>query len=273
MKFSVLMSVYIKENPVYLDLALKSNLEEQILKPNEFVLVCDGGLTKELDAVIDKYQKRYPNIFFVYRLKDNVGLGVALNYGLEKCTYELIARSDSDDICDEHRFAIQVEFMKNNTDVVAVGSAIDEFEDDVLKIKDIKYMPVGKSDILKSMVSRNPINHMSVMFRKAAVLNVGSYVHLPYLEDYYLWARLVGEGYRIENINQVLVHARVGNGMVKRRGNKKYIKSWKQLDTYMLKKGLISHRQMIVNMFLVCVFVFIPDSFREWLYHSILRNR
>ena len=68
-KFSVLMSVYYKEEPKFLDLALSSILKEQTLIPNEVVLVEDGPLNKELYEVVDKYKKAYPNILKVYPLE------------------------------------------------------------------------------------------------------------------------------------------------------------------------------------------------------------
>ena len=55
-KFSVLMSVYIKEKPEYLDKALES-VFNQTVKPDEVILVEDGPLTKELEKVIRKYKK------------------------------------------------------------------------------------------------------------------------------------------------------------------------------------------------------------------------
>jgi len=47
-KFSVLISVYFKETPKFLEKALDSILN-QTLKPDEVVLVKDGILTKELE--------------------------------------------------------------------------------------------------------------------------------------------------------------------------------------------------------------------------------
>ena len=66
LKFSVLMSVYYKEKPTCLDLALKS-VFNQTIKPNEVVLVEDGKLTKELDTIISKYENNYPNILKVIK--------------------------------------------------------------------------------------------------------------------------------------------------------------------------------------------------------------
>ncbi len=56
MRFSVLLSLYYKEKPLYLDLALKS-IFEQTVKPNQVVLILDGPIGKELLAVVSSYEK------------------------------------------------------------------------------------------------------------------------------------------------------------------------------------------------------------------------
>ena len=45
--YSVLMSVYAKEQPQFLKLAIESILN-QTVSTNEFVIVCDGPLTQAL---------------------------------------------------------------------------------------------------------------------------------------------------------------------------------------------------------------------------------
>lgn len=272
MAFSVLMSVYYKEKAEFLDRALKSNIENQTLSPNQFVLVCDGPLTAELDSVIEKYQGKHPSVFTVLRLEKNVGLGKALNYGLQACKYDLIARSDSDDVCLPDRFEKQIAYMADHPEVSASSGAIDEFEDDYDQPIRRKNMPLSHEELLKYGKSRCPLNHMAVIFRKQAVLEVGSYEHLQYLEDYYLWMRLIANGYKIGNSDSLLVHACVGNGMVERRGDKRYIQSWKTLGKYMLKNKLQSPIGYIVSIAKVSVWCYMPGSFRTFVYNKILRK-
>ena len=55
--YSVLMSVYIKEQPNNLRQAMES-MRQQTVTTDDFVLVCDGPLTDDLDAVINEEQEK-----------------------------------------------------------------------------------------------------------------------------------------------------------------------------------------------------------------------
>jgi glycosyltransferase involved in cell wall biosynthesis len=105
------MSIYFKEKPEYLEACLRS-LDEQELKANEVVLVEDGPISFDLKVVIDRFRKSL-NIVSV-PLRENVGLASALNEGLKHCSYELVARMDTDDVSLPNRFRLQVNFMKLN---------------------------------------------------------------------------------------------------------------------------------------------------------------
>ena len=270
--FSVLMAVYYKESPQFFDMALKSNLIEQTLLPDEFVLICDGKLTQPLEEVIDKYQKLFPDIFRVYRLEENVGLGRALNFGIEKCSNEWIARADSDDICVETRFEKQIDYIKNNS-VDFLSSHIYEFNDDFTKPVTKKTVPVTHDAIVKMAKSRNPLNHMAVMYKKSAVLDAGSYVHLPYTEDFYLWLRAMVKGYKFGNVDDYLVNARVGNGMVNRRGNKEHLWAWKVQCDFMLENKMINRYEYCKSIFFERLFIYMPSSLRNIVYKKMLREK
>lgn len=271
-KFSVLMSVYKKENPDFFEAALRSNLSNQTRKPDEFILVCDGPLTDELENVIKIYQKKYPMILKVFRTKENQGLGKALKFGLEKCTYNIVLRSDSDDICVNNRFEIQMKFMEKHPEIAVCSSYIDEFDNDWENPSKKKIVPLKHDKIYRMAKFRNPINHMATAFRKDIILSIGSYKHVPYVEDYELWVRTMVNGYKMANIDKILVHARVGNGMVGRRGNKKYISSWRKLNDYMLDNNMINILEYYRNMMAVFGFVYMPSNLKEIIYKVILRK-
>lgn len=271
-KFTVLMSVYARENHVFFRKSLESNIDNQSRKPNEFVLVCDGPLSKKLNNVIDEYIYKYPQLFKVYRLNENQGLGKALNFGLNLCSYDIVARADSDDICAFNRYEVQVGYLEKHQEISAVSSYIDEFNDDWTKPFNKKMLPLNNNDLYEFAKFRNPLNHMAVVFRKEDILNVGSYQHVPYVEDYELWVRLLINGYKIANINQFLVHARVGNGMINRRGNKAYIKSWHKLSEFMYKNKMINTIEYMRNIISIRIFIYLPISIKEKLYKTVLRK-
>ena len=270
-KFSVLMSVYCKEKPAYFDVSLESILVNQTLHPDEFVLVCDGELTPELEAVIDKYQRQFPDVMKVHR-KENGGLGKALNFGLPRCSYPLVARADSDDVCAPQRFEKQVKYMEEHTDVSVISSYIDEFDEDWRKPMQMKTLPLSHDELYEWAKFRNPLNHMAVVMRRDDIVRIGSYHHVPYSEDYELWVRVLINGMKIGNVGEVLVHARTGNGMIKRRGAKSIVGSWRLINREMLDAGMINYVLFVRNMLAIHVFVFMPDGLKNFLYRKILRK-
>lgn len=271
-RFSVLMSVYYKENPIFFDLALSSNLETPTLRPSELVLICDGELTPALEAVLSKYQDKYPDILHVFR-KESGGLGKALNFGLTKCQYDLIARSDSDDVCVKDRFQLQVNYMETHTDIAVVGGSIQEFKEDPKTPFRRKDNPTTPEAAYKKAKISNPLNHMTVMFRRDVILSLGSYRDVPYLEDYDLWIRLLIAGYKVSNIGEILVFARVGNGMAARRSNIKQIEGWRKISANMLSNGMINKIEYYRNIIYIKGFVYMPVSFKEFFYNTILRKK
>jgi len=50
--YSVLMSVYYKESPVFFAEAIQS-MVEQTVRTDDFVIVCDGPLSQALDEVLE----------------------------------------------------------------------------------------------------------------------------------------------------------------------------------------------------------------------------
>ena len=184
LKFSVLLSLYIKENAEY----FKSSLESifcQTLLPNEVILVKDGPITEELEKIIADFKKRY-KILKVIPLEKNIGLGLALNEGLKHCSYDIVARMDTDDIAKKDRFDKQIDIFRNNPEIDLVSAWIDEFTDDISNINSTRKLPENHKDILSFGKSRNPVNHPVVMFRKNKVMEAGSYKDFYLLEDYYL---------------------------------------------------------------------------------------
>lgn len=241
--FSVLMSVYRNEKPEFFKASMESVLG-QSLKPNEIVLVRDGKVTEELQGYIDYYVHTYKCIKYV-PLEDNIGLGRALDYGLQFVKNEIVARMDTDDICVQNRFEKQLNYMKNNPEIDVLGGQIMEFIDSPEHSRGIRSVPESHDAILKYLKRRNPFNHMTVMFKKEKVKSAGSYMDMYFIEDYYLWCRMALLGCKFANLSEIIVYARTGQDMFKRRGGYKYFLSWKQIESFKLKNGITNRWQYI----------------------------
>ena len=266
------MSVYKKEKAEYLKLALDSVIN-QTLKPNEIVLVQDGELTKELYTVIKEYKQKYPAIFKTYPLKQNQGLGKALNYGMDKCSNELIARMDTDDIAEPNRFELQVQEFIKDKELALCGGQIAEFADNPKVITGYRNVPLTHNEILRFCKKRNPFNHMTVMFKKQAVQNVGGYQHMPYFEDYWLWARLLKADYKVKNVDAVLVKVRAGQNMIARRGGWQYVKCIAKFECALYKIRIINLFDLLAYTSLRSIVAVIPESLRLVIYKWKLRKK
>lgn len=271
LNFSVAISVYKNDNAEYFDRALSSITEEQTVTPDEIVLVVDGPVGEDIDAVIEKYSTKY-GIFKVVRLEKNGGLGNALRIAVENCTYEIVARMDSDDVAIPTRFEEQLRFMREN-DVDIVGGHISEFVEDEKNLVSRRDVPLTDEDIKAKMKSRCAFNHMTVMFKKSAVLSAGGYLDWHYNEDYYLWLRMLLAGCRFANLDRVLVNVRVGEEMYQRRGGMKYFKSEARLQSFMLKNKIITLPRYAINVAKrLIVQVLLPNKLRGWVFKKFARK-
>ena len=248
MDFSVLTSLYIKARKDEFEATLHSIWDDQTLKPSEIVVVKDGPLPDELENFLDACADKYPLKFV--RLAQASGLGEALRQGVLACSHEIIARMDGDDIAVSDRFEKQIGYMSEHPDVVLLGGAIQEFGDSLEDLLGKRVPPTDADNIRKFAKYRNPFNHMTVCFRKSAVLAAGNYVPLDGYEDYWLWCRMLADGGKGANLPEVLVYARAGADMIRRRRGWKLAKSEARLAELQHGIGFISAGEMWRNIFL-----------------------
>ncbi len=266
MAFSVLISVYQKDCPAYLNEALLSIFSQTIL-PNEVVLVKDGLLSSELDEVIDRFADRLK----IVQLSKNRGLGEALNIGLQSCTYDLVARMDADDISQSDRFEKQLLIFEQQPQLAAVGSWVNEFIGSTNNVVSVRHLPETPKQLAKYAKKRSPLNHPSVMFRKNAVEAVGGYQHFYSFEDYYLWCRLIMGGYELYNIQEGLLFFRVTPDVFQRRGGWKYAKSELKLLQQLVKMGFINQLEFALNVISRIPIRLVPNVVRAFIYKHMLR--
>lgn len=268
--FSVLMSLYSREIPLSLTCALKSLCNQSLPSP-EIVLVIDGPIGDQLELIVSCYLPLLP--IKLVRLPKNVGLAAALNEGLKHCSYELVARFDTDDWCFPERFEVQFCWMNSHPDIDVLGTWIAEFEADPMMTSGLRKVPLQHIEIVQFARSRNPMNHMTVMYRKSAVNSVTGYKELDLMEDYWLWVRMISNGSKFANLSQVLVHARAGAGLLERRGGLRYVKSEIMAQRLFFGVSFITLSRVFYNLVIRVLPRIVPSAIRGIIYRIALRSR
>lgn len=271
MKFSVLIAVYAKETPTHLEQSLES-IFHQDLPPDEVVLVEDGPLTADLDEVVARFKAQHEALQIV-KLPQNQGLGLALKVGLTHCQYDIVARMDSDDLSKPHRFSKEMAWLEAHPETDVVGSWTDEFADTSGKVISTRRVPETHEALLRFSRYRNPMNHPTVMFRKAAVERAGGYRHRELFEDYDLWVRMLRQGARFHNLQESLLLFRLSPQLYSRRGGKHYILLESNFQRWMHKVGHISRIRLAMNITARTLIRMIPDKWRKYGYLIFLRRQ
>lgn len=270
LKFSVSMNVYHGDDPVWFREAVDSVLN-QTVRPEEIVLVVDGPVPEALEEIIAGCEKTEP--FVVVRLPENSGHGNARRIGLEKCSHDLVAIMDADDLCLPDRFEKQLAVFRDQPDVSAVGGQIAEFLDTVDNVIGIRQVPLTDEEIRQYIKTRCPLNQVTVMLKKADVQAVGGFLDWFCNEDYYLWIRMYLAKMRFANVPDILVNVRVGADMYKRRGGFAYFKSEYRLQKYMRKHRVIGFGTYVMNVAKRLILqLLMPNWMRAIVYRKLARQ-
>jgi glycosyltransferase involved in cell wall biosynthesis len=272
LKFSVLMSVYNKERPDFLKRSIESLLN-QTLVPNEVVLVKDGELTEGLDSVINDYEIKYPHIFTVVSLSHNRGLANALNEGMRMVRNPIVARMDSDDICFESRFEVQVNYLINNG-LDIVGGQIVEFSKDIEDVVSIREVPLYNQEIVKFMKFRSPFSHPTIVFKKEAFDLLEGYDISVFPEDYDFFVRAYLAGLVFGNVKENVLYFRLGENLsdaIRRRWGIKYAINEIKLYRRFLELGFFNYSDFIKVLFFKIPLRIIPFKLYSYIYFKFSR--
>ena len=265
--FTVLMAFYQNDNPELFDRAINSVFENSI-SPSEFILVQDGPVPFELSRIINKYSHK--SILKHLVLEKNCGLAKALNFGLDHVSYDYVFRADADDFNLPDRFEKQISMLMKGQDLV--GGFIEEV-DEFGKVNGIRTVPVTQRKIEQFLVRRNPFNHMTVAFRTEFVRECGGYPDIYLKEDYALWVKMISSGAKVANVNDVLVLVTAGNGMYRRRGGIKYIKSEILLQSHLVNCGSNNVLDAVLIGSIRSLVFLMPSYLRGFIYEKFLRKK
>lgn len=268
--YSVLMSIYKKENPAFLIQSLDSILNQTVF-PSEIVMVKDGLLTRELEAVLEEYNSKFPGLFNFVSYDINHGLGYALRQGMLACSNEIVARMDTDDVARPDRMEKQLVAIESGLDMV--GSDVIEFvtsPDNPVAITDL---PKGIDAIRSYSRRRNPFRHPPMTFRKSKVIEAGNYSpEFLYFEDWDLFNRMLACGCQADNLSEPLVAMRVSDDFYSRRGGVQYLKYAKAFKRAQLERGYFTKRDYICSYLPHAIVCLMPNSIRALIYRVILRR-
>ena len=269
--YSVLMSLYVKEQPLYLVAAIDSMLAQTVM-PDEIVIVKDGPLTEELETVLEKYDHENPGLFTIVSSETNIGLGLALNLGLKNCRNELVARMDTDDIAKPHRCERQLAEFAKDPELVLLGSSVDEFHDTPEKVVSHRVVPTGHKDIYEFAKRRSAFNHPTVMYKKSKVLSAGGYSALRRNQDVDLFARMLFSGCKAGNIEESLLFFRSNDALAKRRRSWENTKSYIRTIKRLWEMGYSSFTDYAIVAIAQTGMFLMPVKVQHWVYKTFLRK-
>ncbi|MGK7897388.1 MAG: glycosyltransferase [Xenococcus sp. (in: cyanobacteria)] len=201
---TVLMSVYNGE--LYLEAAIESILRQTF---NDFnFLIIDDASTDQTSAILKKFSQQDSRIKIITN-KQNKGLAYSLARGVEAAKTAWIARMDADDIAIRDRLEKQINYIEENPETDILGSYALNINDRG-EILGARKVPLNHENISR-LIWTNPLIHPTVLFRRSAILEIGSYYsktrqRIP--EDYQLWFRACAAGLRFANLPEPLIYYR-----------------------------------------------------------------
>ncbi|PSO52181.1 MAG: glycosyl transferase family 2 [Cyanobacteria bacterium QH_8_48_120] len=200
---SVAMSVYNSER--YVAQAIESVLA-QTFRDFEFLIIDDGSTDASL-KILEVYAAQDKRIRLTSR--KNRGISQTRNEMLNQAQGEYVAVMDADDVALPERFALQVEFLERNPDVVCVGGA-HELIDEKGRLLTCLKLPESDAEIQqKALAGHCSISHPCAMIRRASLSKVGGYDEtMPMAIDLDLWLRL-GEVGKLANLKDAVLKYRL----------------------------------------------------------------
>lgn len=267
-EFSLLLPVYSGDRPEYLKRAYRSSVNDQSVKPTEVVLVQDGPVPDALATVLAELVANAPVPTNLVVLEHNQGLAQALDVGMAACRFDIIARMDADDISLPERFSQQLNSIRSGLDLV--GSGMFEFADEIGTVIGRRVPPTGQDNISRYARFADPFNHPTVMYRRSAVDKAGGYIDVGLMEDYWLFARMIHTGARVDNLPEPLVMYRVGDGAYARRGGLAQLKAELRLQREFRKVRFTTWAQGLRNVVVRGGYRLVPVGIRRIAYRRLI---
>lgn len=194
----ILLPVFNAEATI--EAALHSLLRQSVTSLR--IIAIDDGSTDATPSILAHFAVRDRRIT-VLTLR-NGGIVTALNTGLEICRAEFVARQDADDISDPSRLALQLAYLHEQPDCVAVSGAVRHIDEAGQLLGSVQKFPAPERADPCWVPSREPyLCHPFLVARRSVLERVGPYRHVHHSEDTDLYWRLAEHG-RLHNLDLVL---------------------------------------------------------------------
>ena len=223
---SVIMGIYNCENT--LEEAVESIINQTY--SDWELIMCDDGSKDQTHKIALKIKETYPNKIVVLKNEKNQGLNYTLNRCLSVAKGKYIARMDGDDLSCLTRFEEEVKILDNHPQYSIVSTDMSFFDENGVW---------GKTHVTefpreRDFLSSTPFCHAPCMVRREAYLAVDGYSvsqKLLRVEDYHLWIKMYGKGYKGYNIQEPLYMMRDDRNALNRRKfkyrlNESYVKAY-----------------------------------------------
>ncbi|WP_027969131.1 glycosyltransferase [Faecalicoccus pleomorphus] len=207
------MSTY-KESELQLRQSIESILN-QTYEDFEYIIILDCPDNQLHKTIIESYKEKGPRVRF-YINEMNIGLANSLNKGIQLANGEFIARMDADDISLPDRFKNQLKYIQDkNYDLIGgITQMIDENGDLIYSIQKV---PTNYDKIKKILKYGQCIAHPTWFGKKVVFETLNGYREIPLCEDYDFTLRAVLSGYRISNLNKIVLQYRMTNHSISRQ--------------------------------------------------------
>lgn len=272
LSLGVVMSVYKNDDPIHLIQSLESISIKQTRKPNQIILIIDGQISNKLLEVIYAWYdlNKHSILIVIKKNSNNIGLTKSLNKAIKLCSSDYIARMDSDDISTSERFELQINFLEKNKDIDVLGGSIMEINTENKELN-IRTFPKSNSSVLKQIPISSPLAHPSVVFRRI-IFDDNFFYNENHRtsQDIDFWFTLLSKGYKISNIDNVILLFRLNDNIAKRRS---FSKSINELKIYF--KGIIilyGYNYKLIYPILRLFTRLLPPSIIKLIYFSNIRK-
>jgi glycosyltransferase involved in cell wall biosynthesis len=263
-----MITVYRNDDPDQF-LAAFDSIRNQTHPAEEILVVVDGPVPEALDLVLTEVES-HP-IARLLRLGINQGRGIARHLGILEARNEWIAIMDADDLSVPTRFERQMAVARE-VGADLVGGLIEEFRDEPGDLGVVRRVPEHHADILPFSRLKQPVNHVTILFRKSMYLKSGGYRSMKTMEDYDFLHRMLLSGAVFHNLQETLVHVRFSNEQYHRRHGWAYFKEELEVQQAMRRSGHIGWVRFMLNVVIRFTARMMPTSWLSLLYTRFLRD-